>query len=249
MSSVTVKLWNHCQNRCEYCVASRWIGDHSEIDFDRAIEWIKKFRPSSDIHISGGEPLLFPDICERNAIKAINEGFRVAIFTNGQNINLINNSFLDLDIFWWITWHQRFIGINDFIGKICILKNKKVFVNTILDYEPDFDLFEIQKKEFLKYGFILNPRINWWELQTSELWNHKAVVVKNIASEYITLIEANGNVYPCSSLNWGEIGNISDMTCSTYKAELINNHAHKCCIDMKKCGSFMTTQYLESIWK
>lgn len=250
-SVVTIKLWNHCQNRCSYCVAHKWHGDTTEIDFDAALDWVDKFRPSADIHISGGEPLFFPDRCEIAVRKALSRKRKVAIFTNGQNLQNAPSSLLECDVFWWITWHREAIETaEEYLELIRPVIGKKLFFNMILSYHPEFDFFQKAKEFFNLNGLDLWPRINWWHYHTAELWGHLPKKTDcGIASSYLTLIEADGSVYPCSSHDWGIIGRTTDLTCSNHKAELVDSHAEKCCMVDRRCGAFLTAQVLGEMWK
>lgn len=256
MSVVTVKLWNYCMYSCDYCVSHSnrkvwdpvpFIAARDVLDVPSTLDWIGIHRTESSVHISGGEPLLRPDI-ETIVNQCLDRGFETTIFTNGQ---LLHNhqSLFDLPVGWVLTWHQSEINAEVFLKEIAPLRDKKIFVNTILPYDPNWKVFEEDKKVFYDNGFDLYPRINWWNMQTADLWELKPTRVENIASNYLTLIEPNGMVFPCNSWDWGPIGNVYSGECNDSLARSIDDHAEKCCIVDRRCGAFLTAQMAELLWK
>lgn len=84
---VHITLTNNCNMRCPHCFVSAGIVEKEELNVEEILGIIKKIESingSTDIVVSGGEPLLHP--CILQLLKGL-KGHNVSLFTNGTLIN------------------------------------------------------------------------------------------------------------------------------------------------------------------
>lgn len=84
---VHITLTNNCNMRCSHCFVSAGIVEKQELKVDEilaVIEKIQKINGSTDIVVSGGEPLVHPDIIQ--LLEGL-RGHNVSLFTNGTLLN------------------------------------------------------------------------------------------------------------------------------------------------------------------
>lgn len=87
---VHITLTNNCNMRCPHCLVSAGIVERQELDVEKilnVVEKIKAINGPTDIVVSGGEPLVHPDILR---LLAGLKGHTVCMFTNGTLINEAN---------------------------------------------------------------------------------------------------------------------------------------------------------------
>lgn len=91
---VHITMTNNCNMRCPHCFVSAGIVEKQELNVEEILEVIKKIESingSTDIVVSGGEPLIHPDILQ--LLKGL-RGHNVSLFTNGTLIN--ENNYRDI---------------------------------------------------------------------------------------------------------------------------------------------------------
>ena len=84
---VHITVTNNCNMRCPHCFVSAGIVEKQELKIDkilRVVEKIKEINGSTDIVVSGGEPLIHPGTIQ--LLKGL-KGHSVSLFTNGTLIN------------------------------------------------------------------------------------------------------------------------------------------------------------------
>lgn len=241
---VTANVWNLCNNRCFYCVSSapnrkkdayddgRDFGE--VLDVHSLLRWLDRFRPLARLHISGGEPLLYPKI-EDWIETVIRAGRKVTLLTNGQLISK-NKRLHELPINWIVTYHNGCgVSIDDYKKQLdCLNKNRL-----------DFRVMDTGLKIDVKAWEPYEPRVRQIssEVKTMESWGYKppANAPCNIASELLTLVENNGSVYACNCKKNGIIGSVYDMTCDNKKAEIMDKRAIECFAG-QWCGALNTAR-------
>ncbi|MEE1227836.1 MAG: radical SAM protein [Lachnospiraceae bacterium] len=84
---VHITLTNNCNMRCPHCFVSAGIVKRQELNVDEilsVVDSIKELNGDTDIVVSGGEPLIHPDIMR--LLRGL-KGQNVTLFTNGTLIN------------------------------------------------------------------------------------------------------------------------------------------------------------------
>lgn len=281
-TTITVILWNYCQNRCSYCVSESnkdewklkgktkvWKPDGEEclnffqladkygidfhdrmcpepdqylkakdvIEYKYAIEWIKKYRPDAHVHLSGGEPLLRPDI--EDIVAAFSKEFPTTIITNGQLIHKYPR-LLDMNIKWLVSYHRGQVNINDFLVQIELIKNKPHLITCVVnDMTSDNS---IEKSAFSSFNFE-------YKLNSKNKINKDFVYdkedLKDIASRRIMLIQPNGPVNGCNKMHRGPAdrykseSNVYTMECDEKHLEINNERATRCVMN-NRCSAYQT---------
>lgn len=250
MSVATLKVWNYCMNRCEYC-ASRsnsdlwkpvnFIAAKNVLDIPSALYWLDMYRPNSEIHLSGGEPLLRPDI-ESVVNLCLASRRKVTVFTNGQMLPL-RECLHELPLQWVVSWHFDAVSLEYFLSCIEPLRGKaKASIQAIVYRDIDEQAMGIVEKAF--GGFDFRFRFADQTSKTWDLWELPEGCIDKPA-EFLTLIEEDGNVYPCSSKIWGPIGSIYDPFNSNFQSiEVFNAHAAQCFRE-HKCGAHLSARLME----
>lgn len=134
---VHINLTNNCNLRCAHCYMAAGIGPSHYLSIGKIIETVKQINEingKSDIVISGGEPLMVPDIFD--LLKALSDN-KITLFTNGtlineQNYKLICDCCDEIQIsFEGITpkKYELIRGIGNFervINAISLLKSQEI---------------------------------------------------------------------------------------------------------------------------
>lgn len=244
--TITAKLWNYCQNGagCPYCVAGsdkdRWryrggfetLPPDEVLDIDRLIEWIKRFTPNCVVHVSGGEPLLRPDV-EDQIEKLVNNGIPTTITTNGMMIAK-RPRLLTMPLKWIVTHHE----CNDFDRwryNADLIKNKphiacRLLTGAALKASP-LQLEPLYEGLNFMWGKLNGLRITPWHGRYEDR--------DCIATETIHLIEPNGAVHPCNASKRPPIGNIHQMVYVPEKARGLNAQC-RVCVRNGLCGAYQS---------
>ena len=205
------------------------------LDFDAMIAWVKKYRPDAHIHISGGEPLLRPDI-EEQVAKVCAE-FPTTIVTNGQLISK-RPKLLDLPVKWLVTWHKYQTPRRVFLKEIELIKDKPHLINRVLRY-GELPLGEYGFEDFnyeIKYDRMPN---------LDKKFEYNKEDLKDVASRRIMLIQPNGPVNGCNKTHRGpyhrykSASNIYTMTCDEEYLSRNNERGAKCIRD-NRCAAYQT---------
>jgi hypothetical protein len=255
MSVVTMKVIQYCQNSCGYCVAKsnaeRWrpvpfMVAKNILDVPSALDWIDANRPEADIHISGGEPLLRPDIA--SILKScVATGRRVVIFTNGQLLPQRPELWEIPGVHWLVTWHQDSVTLDRFLECVSYLRHPdRVEVHTILyrdAHEMAIDYVRDKFSYFARFRFRYADQT----ARTWDAWKLSDRPIERPASDYLTLIEEDGSIYPCNTKYWGPIGSVYDPDGVDHcKAAALDAHAAQCFVD-HRCGAHLTARILEEV--
>lgn len=224
--TITAVLTKRCTRKCHYCIGDchldKWANT-PDMEFDALLIWCSKYAPNCNLHLSGGEPLLFEDIAS-NTKKALDAGHSVSIFTNGDLLKS-DHKLLSMDVMWHLTHHlPKTTG--DFLKKAELVKYKPHIVtrlktghealnetDRVADQYSGLNFhWSIPRKGRELDGFVLRPEDSG-----------------RIASDVINLIEVDGQVYPCSTKKrHGAIGNIYEGTYDTGGLEELNKHCDWC---------------------
>lgn len=214
---------------------NKYLNAKDVLDFDAMIAWVKKYRPGSHIHISGGEPLLRPDI-EEQIIKVTAE-FETTIVTNGQLISK-RPKLLELPVKWLVTWHREQVSLDDFLKQIELIKEKKHLINIILQRHEDIS--RIHKFDGFNFEFKYDRRP-----KMDKEFRYDREDLQDIASHRIMLIQPNGPVISCNKPHRGQWhrykseSNIYTMVCDENNLAINNDRASRCVQD-NRCAAYQT---------
>lgn len=280
-TTVTVAVWNYCQNRCEYCVSNSnldcWkVGSKSKVwkpagdehlnfyqlcekhgfdyhdrmcpvpggyfsakdvlEYRYAIDWIKRHRPGAHVHLSGGEPLLRPDIVQM--VESFSSEFETTIVTNGQLIPQ-RTELLGMPVKWLVTWHREQISMGQFLSAIEPIRNKPHLIKTIIGKYDEPEKFNSHFEGFnFECSFESRPRMD-------RAFKHNDADFGDIASHRILLIQPNGPVVSCNKPHGGPFhrykspSNVYAMTCDEGDLAANNKRADEC-IKYNACGAYQT---------
>lgn len=227
MKTIAWDIWLYCNYDCKFCNAKTKnlpAKIHNVDEIFKAWENIYKKYGKCKICITGGEPLLYPDI--NRIIERISSIHYVHITTNlSPDIDFLSNKNINKkNIFFNATFHPCYIDIKNFIDKVLKLK-KYGYEITVCYMNYVFQLAEFlnYKKIFNKYGFnmslvssfnsnknykilagfIDNNSINLYNDKIGGFNNNK---VCNAGVNYACVNE-NGDAYSCSVMKV-KLGNI-----------------------------------------
>lgn len=250
---VTLSVWNFCQNSCSYCasksnlpewkyspnkpIEKKWI-----TDIEASVSWIEKYRPDAAIHLSGGEPLLRPDIVEI-VDSLLSKNFDVSIFSNGQNLPF-RKELVSRNVKWCLTYHRSSgWGLEYWVRTVAPLRDCRHLVTSI----ETFDTVRSAPSKFLD-GWNYLPRFRDYPIRTAgdESDGDNCDTGDAIASRMLTLIVDQGFVYPCNTIRRGVIGNVHHQTYYHERARLIDAHAATC-IRRNICGAYRSAVAMERL--
>jgi MoaA/NifB/PqqE/SkfB family radical SAM enzyme len=244
--TITAKFWNYCQNGagCPYCVAGcgkdRWryrddfeaLPPDEVLDVDCLIAWIKRYTPNCVVHVSGGEPLLRPDV-ENQVEKLVNHGIPTTITTNGMMISQ-RPRLLTMPLKWIVTHHE----CNNFAEwryNADLIRNQPHIACRLL-----FGADSVRRAlQLTPYYQGLN--FMWAKLHSTRItdWQPNPDDLDVIASDVIHLVEPNGVVYPCNNNSKRPIGNIYTGEYCRDAARTQNAQCREC-IRGNLCGAYQT---------
>jgi MoaA/NifB/PqqE/SkfB family radical SAM enzyme len=255
--AVTVSAWNFCQNRCEYCVSGsntdEWkikngviLPDNEITNFEKTIEWINRYRHGASVHVSGGEPLLRPDIVEQ-VKRIVDNGNETTIFTNGIALRK-HHELLEFPVKWCVTYHLDCgVPVDDWLRLVDPIKSRRHVLHTVVSTLEHFKRTYELKPYFEGSGWNFYEK---WDRRPEKtmLPNFKAPAedIDDIASNRLTLIVPNGLVYPCNNVQEGAIGNVFDLSFDSEKALSMNEKTRSCAL-RNACSAFQTAALLETI--
>lgn len=254
---VTANVWNRCQNRCRYCVSCApnrhrdqyYDGrDFGEVlDVHALIRWLDRYRPTSRVHVSGGEPLLFGGI-EAWVGALLDAGRDVTILTNGQAFPM-RPGLHAAPVGWIVTYHvSAGIPIVPWASGLTPLRGRaRVSVRVLMRGRGDRERLPGILKALS--GFSVSPR--WVDDEKRSCRDFGGVpevdaAPPRVASEYLTLIENDGRVYPCNTKLRGAVGSIYDMTFDAGAAAVLDDRAEQC-YSRLGCGA-CNTEKLTQDW-
>jgi len=220
----------------------KYLDAKDVVDVDYVFRWINEFRPGAHVHISGGEPLLRPDIVE--FVTKISSKFTTTIVTNGQLISK-HPELLNLPIKWLVTWHREQISLNKFLGQIELIKDKPHLINTIISEGEEKNLDDYFKEYNFEYKPNVKERIN-------KDFRYNPEDLNDIASNRIMLIQPNGPVVGCNKNHYGpwdrykSASNIYNMTCNEDDLAVNNDRASNC-VRNNRCSAYQTALKLYRI--
>lgn len=201
---------------------TRWLNKADILDFDCLLLWLTKFTPAAQIHVSGGEPLLRPDI-ENQIEKLLNAGFRTTVFTNGMLIDK-RPRLADMPLTWVIAHHPP-NDINKWRQNVDLVCHQRIFTTRVL-YRDD----ELKQKDSIRNLYTGLP----FFFSNAATRKKEVDIPFNpddlgcIASEVLHLIVPDGRVYRCNNDKSPPIGNIMSNEYYPEIAKTSDNDARQC---------------------
>lgn len=169
--------WNingQCQNNCKYCFSKDYVNIPariSKLQLDNIITQIKTLSPLLVV-ISGGEPLLFPEI--KYVIDSIMKFSHVILDTNGF---CLDEEFIlyckSNKVLLRVSLDDYRSHINDNIRKSSIINSTELVldkINTMLDLYINFIIHSVLSDDnidyIIEYGeYLLSIGVRFWEIQ------------------------------------------------------------------------------------
>jgi organic radical activating enzyme len=219
-----------------------------QLDFDATIKWLDRFRPDTEIHLMGGEPLLL-DTIEADTKKLIDAGYRVTMYTNGEHVRR-RPKLLDLPLRWIVAYHQgddagNTRPIGQYLEQIEQLRGcPNVLVQTVLHEE--WHEGNVDKLVAAFDGFLFIPR---WANDHRRSWETAGLINVEIPehpASHIMLIEPWGDVFPCNYRGRGRCGNVYDMTLDQILCDDWDTHVMSC-FENHSCGAFYSSVLMNGI--
>ena len=209
------------------------------MDVEYLAAWLATWRKDAVVHITGGEPLLRPDI--ESFVEKIATTHKVVLYTNGSLINR-RKKLLDIPIFWHVTYHKEQITLARFTEIIAAIKDKPHRVSSVLRRSDRADLDGL-KKNFKGYDFepVLADRPKRVSGRPA------AVDLKSPASKLFNLITPCGTVWPCNACS-EPVGSIYTNTFDEKKAQVYDKMARRC-LRRGLCFGFKTQIHIENLAK
>ena len=237
MKTFAWDIWLYCNYDCKFCNTKTKILPVKTYDINTIFNaWQNIYNKygKCKICITGGEPLLYPNI--NLIIEQLSSIHYIHITTNlSMDINFLSNKNINRDnIFFNITFHPFYENINSFISKL--MKIKEYEYNFSVCYmNDDFQLMEFNNYKRLLKQHNIDITINDSLTQKNKIL--KKVIDNNCIRLYNYIIETKGicnagvgyacvdhlgNVYSCSVMR-KEMGNIFNNTFSFFDEHIICN--------------------------
>ena len=205
------------------------------LDFDYLIKWIHKFVPSCELHVSGGECLLRPDI-EDQIEKIVSAGISTTIFTNGMLIS--KRPRLHSMPLKWVVAHHLPNPLDKWLENVKLIAHRPILTTRLFTESLEIEKSDEIAKDYEGLNFYW-CRGNGLK-QGAEGFANKDDF-KTIASEGIHLIVPDGRVFPCNVHSHYEIGHVMRMEYAPDKARKQDSHSYQCVIS-NKCPAYQTAR-------
>jgi organic radical activating enzyme len=252
---ITWDIHYGCNYNCTYCNTPKpwnppgsWERGRDKVVYPGIQKWIKiwediyKLYGSCEIHITGGEPFIYPSFME--LITHLSKIHTLEIITNlaWDPAYLVKN--LDpMRIRIGTTFHPEFANLEEFIKKHLILKEAgfETWVNYVA-YPPIMDGMQKCKSEFDKLGisFNIQPYLGWYQ--------DKEYPAGYTSSElsYLRACYDNEDIINKKTIEWktgAEKRNMKGKVCrmgQMYAKVYPTGDAYRCCAkDTAKLGNLI----------
>lgn len=204
MLTVSAFVTARCNMYCKQCIAGSHDDIDTVLDVDQLLKWCAQFTPGCAIHITGGEPTTRKDIVEL-LVKCVDAGHQTTLFTNGKRLNHIDG-IKELPIIYHVTHHaSQGMTYDDFFSAIDgIPKDRLIVCRRFCGRDALNDKLNVMKI-YKRAGYELH----WINMFSTY---HKKPSADECAKDEIIMVGQYGEVFPCSTIRHGQLGNIYDMT-------------------------------------
>lgn len=239
MKTIAWDIWLYCNYDCKFCITKTNVFPEKIFNVNEIVDaWTSIYNKYGrcKICITGGEPLLYPNISL--IIKNLLNIHNVHITTNlSTDICFLSDKNIDRDkIFFNTTFHPYYTDIKTFINKLLQLQ-KYEYDFSICYMSDKFQMFEMlnYNKMFNEYGFKLVP-VNYNSdskeikilskflynnhVQTNDILtdDFKNKTLCNAGINY-ACVDKDGNGFCCSILKH-KLGNIFEKNFSFSKERI-----------------------------
>lgn len=220
----------------------RFLNAKDVLDFDFLIKWITKYCPLCELHLSGGECLLRPDI-EHQIQKLVNANIKTTIFTNGMLI--AKRPKLTGMPLKWVIAHHLPNPIDKWLENVKLVGSRPIITTRLITCDKERDNKDKIAADYDGLNFYWS-RGNGCKLGTNLVPNPDPDDVNNIASRTIHLIVPDGRVFPCNVHTRSPIGHIMTMEYYPERARKQDAHAKQCVIG-QKCSAYQTARMVAAL--
>ena len=213
----------------------RFLNKKDILDFDYLIKWLLKFAPGCELHVSGGECLLRPDIEEQIA-KVVAAGISTTIFTNGMLIKK-RPKLTAMPLKWVVAHHLP----NDFTKwreNVELIAHRPIMTTRLIMSDNEDHNREKIAEQYEGLNFYWgrgngNKCGVQMELNKADL--------NCVASGILHLIVPDGRVFPCNVHSTYAIGHIMAMKYKPGTAKIQDSHARQCILS-NACSAYQTAR-------
>jgi hypothetical protein len=222
---------------------NRYLSPHNVLEVPYLLFWLQRFTPHAVVHLSGGEPLLRPDI-ESFTGHILQAGFEVTIFTNGLLIPS-RPELLDMPLKWVVTHHDP-QPLTDFLRCIEPIRTRPHQITRVFDAGGAGAGDELGAELGANYeGWNFVPR--WKNRPQRKVWfRPRPEDVHRIASEILHFITPDGRVFPCNSMFWDPIGHIYTGEYHRKDVEMVDLTCEHC-IELNRCAAYQTAVEVDGL--
>jgi MoaA/NifB/PqqE/SkfB family radical SAM enzyme len=213
----------------------RFLNKKDVLDFDYLTKWVLRFCPGCELHISGGECLLRPDI-ETQIQKLVDAGISTTIFTNGMLIRQRPRlAHMPLK---WVVAHHMPNPFDKWLANVKLIAHRPIITTRLITNDNE----DKNRHEIAKQYDGLN--FYWGRGNGTKYGVPRSVNdddLNCIASGVIHLIVPDGRVFPCNVHSTYAIGHIMHMKYDPDTARAQDAHA-KQCILADSCSAYQTAR-------
>jgi hypothetical protein len=215
---------------------TRFLNKFDILDFDYLIKWFRKNTPDARIHISGGEPLLRPDI-EGQIQKLIDAGINTTIFTNGLLIAK-RPRLLSMPLAWLVAHHTP-NSFAEWRRNVDLIGNRPLLTTRILRTRDEIENKDKIARQYDGLNFV------WSRFRGLKEVNYDIPTADRhcVASGGLHLIRPDGRVYPCNCTTTAPIGHILTGDYWPERARRVDTMAKQCILN-GNCGAYQSARII-----
>jgi organic radical activating enzyme len=214
----------------------RYLNKKDVLDYRFLVHWLTKNKPGAIVYLSGGEPLLRPDIVEGTKM-LLQSGFKVVMMTNGMLIPK-HPELLELPIAWIIAHHQQ-NPIDKWLKAVEPIKWRP-HIATAVQFGDTYDNPQKYEPAYKGFNFF------WRRCRGGFIGMKLSGPTTNVATDFMNLINPDGRVWPCNSQAFGTIGHIYTGEYNPENGAAANEHV-KQCVKASHCGAYQTALMIENL--
>jgi hypothetical protein len=218
----------------------RFLNKKDVLDFDFLIRWILRHVPGCELHVSGGECLLRPDI-EDQIEKLVKAGINTTIFTNGLLISK-RPRLHDMPLKWVVAHHIP-NPLDKWLENVEMIAHRPLMTTRLVRCQEELENMVEIAKNYTGLNF-------YWGRGNS--CKRGVDIPPNphdlhcVASEVLHLIVPDGRVFPCNVHSTRCIGHTITGEYLPELAKKQDRHSRQC-ITAKRCSAYQTAQMVHKL--
>jgi MoaA/NifB/PqqE/SkfB family radical SAM enzyme len=220
----------------------RFYNPADVLPFGQLINWLSRYRPAATVHLSGGEPLLRPDI-EDGVELLLSAGHPVVVVTNGMLLSK-RPRLLSLPVKWVATYHQPCATLERFRAEVEPLRKLPHVIHTVVSRLAHAKALPELYRVF--DGFNFRPKWDHNPKKSEPDMRADPDDLAELASYRLTLITPDGAVYPCNTCGLGPFGNIYSLTWDEMRARTLDAQSAKC-VKNNRCSAYQTARLTQEL--